>query len=157
MCGVPIPNANMYRIFVNIKIPPNTKRCCNTIKNGVSSTKTDTTRNHIYNNIDINHMHSIFISLWACGTEFSRVSLYSRNRERWRLISLEYKLTRVNSVTHGRLWSILFFHNVFPVIISEITDECQWKCRPHAALSYYQLTQRILWCNSLLLSSTYIC
>ena len=50
-----------------------------------------------------------------CGTEFTLVNLYSRNHKRYRVISMEYKLTRVNSVLHGCPWSILFLPQWFSV------------------------------------------
>ena len=43
-----------------------------------------------------------------CGTEFTLVSLYSTEITRYHLWYLEYKLTRVNSIPHGRPWWILY-------------------------------------------------
>ena len=44
-----------------------------------------------------------------CGKEFTLVSLYSTEIARYHSWFLEYKLTRVNSVPHGRPCWILFF------------------------------------------------
>ena len=46
-----------------------------------------------------------------CATEFALVSLYSTEITHHRQWFLEYKLTRVNPVPHGRQWWIHYLHN----------------------------------------------
>ena len=81
----------------------------------------------------INHGH-------PCGMEFTFVSLYSTEINRYRSLFLEYKPTWVNSVLHERPWCIFYIQH-------SQCYWCQWPCntmikgiRSPNILTYFWIT-----------------